>query len=115
MLSKILVIALLVGLYAGSTVADDCRKIAAHWDISEPLSIAEVEQTSLEKMRGKPNAPQVPFGYINEDWERFKERFADGDVLLYVSMDAPPGLPHGYTGYARMRGGCVQDFLLVSS
>ena len=71
MLSKILVFALLVGLCAAPSVAEECKKIAPHWEISEPLSIAEVEQASLEKMRDHPDAPQVPFGYINDGWELF--------------------------------------------
>lgn len=115
MLSKFFVFVALIALCTGSSVADECKKIASHWEVSEPLSLVEVEQASLEKMRRNPDAPQVPFGYINEDWNRFKEQFTDGDVLLFVSMDAPPDVPHGYTGYVRMRDGCVQDFLLVSS
>ena len=111
-----LVTTLLVGLSICTSLADECKKIAPHWDISEPLSIAEAEKASLEKMREeRPDWPQVPFGRGNEEWELFKGQFSEGDVLVYVSMDAPPGLPHGYTGYVRLRAGCAQDFFLLTS
>lgn len=109
---------LLLTLLASFTVslADECRKISPHWEVSEPLSIEETEQDRLEWLReNRPDWPQVPFGRTAEEWERFKAQFTDDDVLVHVSIDAPPGLPHGSTAYVRLREGCVMDSFLLTT
>ncbi len=115
MLKRLILSGLLIAFWVGASYADDCNRFAPHWNVSEPLSIADVEKESLERLRDRPSLPQVPFAYGNEDWVGFKSQFTEEDVLVYASMDAPPGLPHGYGGYARMRNGCVLDFFLVTT
>jgi len=115
MLRRILLFITTLALCAGSFATDECKTFAEHWTVSEPLSIDDVEREALERVRDRPSLPQVPFAYGNDDWVRFKSQFTEEDVLVHAKMGAPPGLPHGYSGYARMRNGCVQDFFLVTT
>ena len=49
-----------------SAPAETCVRVPSNIKvIGPPLTVSQVESLSLEKMKGTPTAPQVPFGYSN--------------------------------------------------
>ena len=68
--------------------------------LGEPLTVAEVESSSLEEMKATPTAPQVPFGYQNDKWESLKVKMLAGDKL-YKYTATEQG------GYVLIRNGCI--------
>ena len=56
------------------------------WWASEPLTVAEIEQKALERIKGSPGAPQVPFGFANAEWVSLKALIQPGDVLVEIGF-----------------------------
>jgi hypothetical protein len=78
------------------------------YSISEPLSLAAIEQASLEQIAKSPHAPQVPFGLINAQWEEFKSKAKSTDVILRVRSpsDSWQSLA-GWAGLVLVRDGII--------
>ena len=74
------------------------------WAISGPLTIEQIEQKSLERIREYPDVPQVPFGYENDKWNELKSQYKDGDEFYLYSLD-PRDSPsyYGTAGYVLIR------------
>jgi hypothetical protein len=74
------------------------------WSIRGPLTIAQVEQESLEEIRKYPDVPQVPFGYENDKWDKLKSQYKDGDEFYFFSSNERSYVfPHGTAGYVLIR------------
>jgi len=76
---------------------------------SAPLSIAEIEQKSLEELKvDSSRVPQLPFGFANGDWEEFKAQVKPGDEILRVcsSPDSWASLA-GWEGLVLVRDGII--------
>ena len=81
--------------------------------VSEPLSIQKIEKKELEEIRGK-DCPQVPFGFSNKKWEKFKSLYKDGDVILYFRTNNETWQKEcGREGYAIIRGKVIIDTLFT--
>ena len=75
------------------------------WIIRGPLTIAQVEQESLEEIRKYPDVPQVPFGYENDKWKKLKSQYRDGDEFYFFAANVQSWVfPHGMAGYVLIRG-----------
>lgn len=57
------------------------------WAIKGPLTIEQIEQESLEKIREYPDVPQVPFGYQNDTWNKLKNQYENGDEFYFFGSD----------------------------
>jgi hypothetical protein len=68
--------------------------------LGEPVTVAAAEAMSLEEMKDSPDAPQVPFGFINEHWKSMTAQIRAGDRLYRYTTGV-----HG--GYVIVRNGCV--------
>ena len=76
------------------------------WGIRGPLTIAQIEQESLQRIRLSPNpdVPQVPFGYDNDQWNTLKSQYKDGDELYFFGLYPHPPYFFGMSGYVLIRG-----------
>ena len=76
------------------------------WAIRGPLTIAQIEQESLQRIRLSPNpdVPQVPFGYDNDQWNTLKSQYKDGDELYFFGLYPHPPYFFGMSGYVLIRG-----------
>ena len=63
------------------------------WVIRGPLTITQIEQKSLEEMResSRKDLPQVPFGFINDQWKKLKSQYKDGDELYFFGSELMRG------------------------
>lgn len=63
------------------------------WYIRGPLTIEQVEQESLEKIKksSRNDVPQVPFGFQNDKWIKFKSQYKDGDELYFFGSELTRG------------------------
>jgi hypothetical protein len=77
------------------------------WAIRGPLTIAQVEQESLQQIRLAPDVPQVPFGYDNDKWNELKSQYKDGDEFYFFGLDPRPPYFYGTSGYVLIRGNQV--------
>ncbi len=57
------------------------------WAIRGPLTIAQIEKESLEKIREYSDVPQVPFGYENDKWNKLKSQYKKGDEFYFFGSD----------------------------
>jgi hypothetical protein len=73
--------------------------------LGEPVTVSEAEATSLEEMKEDPDAPQVPFGFINNHWKSLRAQVRGGDGLYRYTTGV-----HG--GYVLVRDGCVVTTLV---
>jgi hypothetical protein len=59
-----------------------CEVSASEYsNVGPALSIAEIESRKLEEMKASPEAPQVPFGFMNAEWEKLKAQLQPGDTI----------------------------------
>jgi hypothetical protein len=76
------------------------------WIIRGQLTIEQIEQKSLERIRmsPSPDVPQVPFGYENDKWNKLKSQYKDGDEFYFFALD-PRSSPsyYGTSGYVLIR------------
>ena len=73
--------------------------------LAGPLTIEEVEATSLEEIRGKvPPEKFHPFGFAHEHWLKFKAAIPPGAQLWKYQFSVPPK-EDGERGYSE--GGLV--------
>lgn len=74
------------------------------WAIRGPLTMAQVEEESLEIIMESPKAPQVPFGYRNDNWNKLKSQYKDGDEFYFYASD-PASSKYFYveSGYVLIR------------
>jgi len=74
------------------------------WAIRGPLTIAQIEQKALEEIRESPDVPQVPFGYENDNWNKLKSQYKDGDEFyFFASDDFSWRYTYGEAGYVLIR------------
>lgn len=83
-------------------------------EVSGPMSIEEIEKKSTEEISECKDCPQVPFGFQNAKWEKFKSEYKDGDIILYfhTNRESWAGL-YGREGYALVRGKEIIDSILT--
>ena len=64
-----------------------------------------------------PDIPNLPFGFINDRWERFKSNIRPGDQLVSYSTSKTAWRKRaGESGYAIIRSACVVEvFTTVQS
>jgi hypothetical protein len=76
--------------------------------IRGPLDIATVEREAIEAVSECSTCPQVPFGYMNHFWEKFKREIRPGDSLVFFRSDQQSWKGgYGRDGYAIIRNGKV--------
>jgi hypothetical protein len=83
---------------------------------SEPLTVQEVERRAMAdaKQSTRDDIPQVPFGFLNEQWKKMKAKVKPGDRL--VAFDTPQedwDNLGGMTGYALIRGDLLIDIIVT--
>jgi hypothetical protein len=55
------------------------------------ITVELLEKESVEEMHranvrdGNSRIPEVPFGFINDEWEKFKFQIVDGDEIWYAA------------------------------
>jgi len=75
-------------------------------EIKGPLTIAEVENESLENLSktDRKDIPKVPFGFMNDRWNQFKSKYQEGDELYFFTSDEKSWAAlYGRQGYAIVR------------
>ena len=85
------------------------------WYVSSPMTVEEIEQSSLEQLREfykDPNArkdiPMVPFGFANYKWNEFKSKVQQGDEIRKISTPKEYWQRlAGWEGYVLVRQGIV--------
>lgn len=83
-------------------------------EISGSQTILEIEKKSIEEMSKCKTCPQVPFGYSNKDWERFKAQYREGDIILYFNTNHETWSSlMGSEGYALIRAKEVIDRIII--
>lgn len=55
--------------------------------ITGPHSIEQIEKESLKRMAESKDAPQVPFGFDNARWLKFKALYKEGDIILFFTTN----------------------------
>jgi len=85
-------------------------EIPKEWS-RQKLTIAEAEKRHLCKIP-ELGADPIPFGYLNPQWEAFKQTLRPGDELLEVSISESP--LSGVSGLCILRNNKVVDSLLLS-
>jgi hypothetical protein len=106
---------LVVGLLLckGASAAEEtCKKLPSTYAISTPMTVLEVEADEMknleEVLRIVPDLPRVPFGYGNQEWEKFKAQLQEGDTIVHFRSDRRSWSNlAGEEGYAIMREGCI--------
>ena len=96
-----------------------CEKLPENYQISNPVTVAEVEiewsKDLPEMTRLRPDIPQLPFGFINDRWNRFKAKIKDGDILVrFISDQQSWKNLAGREGLAVLRRGCLVDVFTVT-
>ena len=85
------------------------------WAIRGPLTIAQVEQKSLEKIRESPDVPQVPFGYQNDNWNKLKSQHKDGDEFYFFGSDPVSwAYLRGELGYVLIRDNEIVGWIVTN-
>jgi hypothetical protein len=85
-----------------------CSPVPTSFKLLQPHTIQELEATSLVELKNHAqHAPQVPFGFSNSRWEKFKSKYAEGDQIF--GFQDP-----GTKGYIIIRGQCAVDIFIVS-
>ena len=73
------------------TPRQPCETFASTDEVSEPLTIAEIEREDMatlsEKLELRSDYPPVPFGFINAKWVAFTAKFQPGDKIVSYSTD----------------------------
>jgi len=99
----------------GSRLAnlDDMQKLG--WDVSEAITISQIEAEAMEERReyrkqphARQDVPMVPFGFANQAWLGFKSRVELGDEIRKIS--APQVCWQnlsGWEGFVLLRDGQV--------
>jgi len=84
--------------------------------VASVASLEEAERQSLEEIRLFPHVPQVPFGFMNEQWNRFiKEYDGEKDCLIkFQGSEGAEGEYRGTGGYMIKRGGEIIDVIYLS-
>jgi hypothetical protein len=73
--------------------------------VSHTKSFSELEEDSLRDISKHPHVPQVPFGYSNEEWLAFKQKYQQQDCLVYfITPEETWKRLAGLEGYAIIRG-----------
>jgi len=86
------------------------------WEIRGPLTVAQVEQESLEELRKsqREDVPPVPFGFINDRWNELKSQYEEGDELYFFRSDKRSWLDLcGEQGYVLIRKNELLDLLVT--
>jgi hypothetical protein len=81
---------------------------------SSKITIEEAEKKNMvldPRLGDKP----ISFGYLHEEWIKFKSQLKPGDELFEFFDPPPPGFPHGYGGYEIRRNGKVIATLITIS
>ena len=83
----------------GST--ERCVAVHSSWKLGEVKTVASLEEESLRELSTQAaRVPQVPFGFANGTWAKFKNQAQPGDRIQRFT--APLGL-----GLVLMRGDCL--------
>ena len=105
MLASILFCTMAACAPASAANGQECVRPDAYGNIGPPRTVAELERDSLEEMKRKPGARQVPFGYQNKQWLQLKAALRPGDTLHKYASE-------GGGGILVLRNGCVVNHLL---
>jgi len=77
------------------------------WKIRGPLTVAQVEQESLDQLNksGRTDIPPGPFGFIGDDWVRLRSNYREGDEFYFFRSDERSwAYLRGGEGYILIRG-----------
>ena len=89
------------------------------WKFSAPVNVEEIEAAWFkelpELLKGRPDLPQAPFGFVNDRWEQFKAQLREGDDLVRFCTDRSSWKNlAGREGVAILRLGCVADTFVIT-
>ena len=105
--TKLALVSLLLTL-SQFALAQACTPVPPDAKLSEPQSIAAIENASLKEVMSEGSrVPQVPFGFINGGWESLKKQVVQGDTVHEFKDSLA-------TGYLLLRKGCVVTSILTS-
>lgn len=74
---------------------------------SSAMTIEDVEKESLEGAKKNPDIPQLPFGFLNKQWVKFRAKLQPGDQLFKFIYSSQEAGGYAYGGYVALRGSCV--------
>lgn len=81
------------------------KKLDREIIVSAAEDFSIIEENSLRKISLNPDVPQKPFGYRQEKWLTFKNKFQHGDCLIhFTTPDEAWKRLAGLEGYAIIRG-----------
>lgn len=76
-----------------------------------PYTVDEIERVEMQEIQEHESVPQVPFGFLNEQWQQFKEEHVEAGDELYNFLSAEDGssvsLYFAAMGVAVVRRGMV--------
>ncbi len=81
-----------------------------------PLTIAQIEQESLEKLSRSPrkDLPPVPFAFANDKWVELKGKYLPRDEFYYFTSDERSWANLcGIRGYVLVRKGEIVDIIVT--
>jgi len=90
------------------------KNIGLACTVEGPLTIKAIEKKEMENIRKSPQAPQVPFGFQNQDWQQFKRKYSKGSEIYFFtsSPESWEGL-YGRQGYALIRNNTVIEIIIT--
>lgn len=69
-------------------------------------SIADMEKEEMATVGPDGSVPDMPFGLLNNEWEKLKALYRDGDCIFFFKTGPESwGALHGVEGYVLVRDG----------
>ena len=96
-----------------------CQVLPKQYISEMNLTVATTEQKSLNEIKAFNakglNAPLVPFGHLNKQWNRMKVSLSSNNQLVkfHVPMGSGNTLS-GTQGYAIINGECIEHVLFTA-
>jgi hypothetical protein len=81
---------------------------------SKPLSTGEIEQKNMVEIEVDGKKSRVPFGEVNDRWQKMKSLYGPGDEYRYVHcLNGPPDAGVGLSGYVLVRDSCIVETVVT--
>jgi len=98
-------------------VISEYYRIRFSVEVRGPMTIEEVEKESIEEIlkSSRKDVPKVPFGFQNDRWKEFKDKYQDGDeIYYYMSEKNSWRILEGVAGYVLIRSESIIDIIVTS-
>lgn len=86
-------------------------------EVRGPMTIEEVEKESLDELSksSRQDIPKLPFGFMNDSWNEFKDKYQDGDEIYFFTSDKRSWRAlYGRGGYVIIREDQIIDIIVTS-